>query len=119
MIAISGVTEINPELYDEIWYVTNNTPNIRVGAKHHPELAPNRADYTSFRRNQISLATLLDRYEYDLRNNRLSELNALIEESDSGKWIQCVCYCDSYTLCHRGVLYMVLSEMTDHIELLS
>lgn len=119
MIGIGNIRDADFQQYDEVWYVTNYTPNQKIGTKHVPQLAPNRDDYTAYRRGRMSLSELLDRYEYDLRNNRLEELNALIQLSDSGVWVYCGCYCDKSTMCHRGVLYTVLSEMTDAVCLVS
>lgn len=119
MIGIGNVSDIDMNQWDEVWYITNYTPNRHIGAQHHPELAPCNADYVAYRQNKMSLNTLLDRYEVDLRTERTQSLKQLLDLSESGRWILCVCYCDKSTSCHRGVLFTVLEEMTEHVCLLS
>ena len=116
MITISGVHDIDFNQYDEVWYITNNNPSMRVGAIHHPELAPPRGPYTRYRNGEITLQELLSIYENLLWAGRYDEaVNNLIQLSDSGKWIQLVCYCKVFDECHRSRLYEYLSSKYSNV----
>lgn len=109
MILISNARDVFNIPYDELWYITNYTPKMRIGAKHVPELAPNRNDYIARKKGIITLKELLDNYEWELQNGAFDEpLSKLITLSEEDKVIQCVCYCDNYLNCHRYVLYKYL-----------
>lgn len=111
MIIISCVDLIDFNTCDEVWYITNTTPNIRVGAKHHPELAPSKALFFSYNNGRISLNTLLNEYGSELYSGKYKEaVDNLIHEA-STKWIQCVCYCKDWSKCHTNVLYNYLCSL--------
>lgn len=119
MIVVSGINEIDFEQYDEVWYITNNNPNMRIGAQHHKELAPFIGSYMKYRQCEITLQSLLTEYGNALWSGKYREPIAdLIKKSDSGKWIQVVCYCPNYLDCHRYVFYKYLSTLTDKVCLL-
>lgn len=119
MISICKINDFDLQQYDEAWYCVNFVHGQKVGTEHHPELAPNRDDYLKYRQGQISLQEMLRNYENDLRTSKLPYLNQLVQLSEQGKWIQCGCYCEDYTNCHRYVMYKVLKEMTDDVVLSS
>lgn len=119
MIAISGVKSIDFGTYDEVWYITNYNPKMVVGAEHHPELSPFIGDYKNYRNNKISLSQLLQNYGNALWSGKYEiPIKNLLKLSTDGAWIQLVCYCPSYTVCHRGVLYKYLKELTDKVSLI-
>lgn len=109
MIFISSVKDIDTNQYDEVWYITNNNPNMRVGCQHHKELAPFISDYMKYRQGSLPLIELLNRYGQALWSGKYDEaIDELIYESRQDKWIQLVCYCDNYEECHRSILYRYL-----------
>lgn len=105
MIVISGTDAIDLAQYDEVWYITNNVPNMKQGAVQHKELAPFIGSYMKYRRGQMSSGELLNDYSQALWSGKYKEaIDNLLELSNSGKWIQLVCYCKDYSKCHRSVL---------------
>ena len=119
MIVISGVSDIDTEQYDSVWYITNNCPNMKIGCEHHSELAPFIGDYMKYRRGDMSLSELLNEYGQALWAGKYkSIIDELIEMSEQGKWIQLVCYCKDYTKCHRFILYKYLSTYYNQVILL-
>jgi len=116
MIVISGLSDIDMEQYDEVWCITNNCPNIRPGAKHHPELAPFIGTYVNYRRGNICNQNLLTAYGNDLWSGKYKdEINKLISLSEEGKWIQLVCYCKNPDECHRSILAKYLKTFYDKV----
>lgn len=119
MIVISGISEIDTEQYDYVWYITNNCPSMKVGCEHHKELAPFIGSYMKYRKDLISLDNLLNDYGQALWAGKYKEaIDKLIYLSEQGKWIQLVCYCSDYTKCHRYVLYKYLSMCYNQVILL-
>lgn len=119
MIVISGVDRIDSELYDKIWYITNNTPNMKIGAEHHAELAPDPTQYYMYRNGQISVEQLLNMYGNDLWTGKYNcAIAELIKLSDDGNWIQLVCYCHDAMKCHRYVLYRYLRAIGADVQIL-
>lgn len=118
MITIGHVTDIDLELYDEVWYITNNTPNMKVGCKHVPELAPHFTEYVNYRHGNIKLQQLLQNYANALWSDKYDQIiNKLLRESET-KWILLVCYCDNVQECHRYLLYRYLRTLVDDVQLL-
>jgi uncharacterized protein YeaO (DUF488 family) len=116
MIIISGIKDIDFAQYDQVWYITNNNPNMRVGAQHHQELAPPANYYYQYRQGAISLDSLLNEYGSKLWSGVYKEaIDNLIGLSESELWIQLVCYCTNYNKCHRYVLYRYLKEIYDKV----
>ena len=109
MIVISNVKDIDTSLFDEVWYITNNVPNMRVGCTQHSELAPFIGTYMLFRRGSLNRQELLNEYGQALWSGKYDDaINDLVKLTESGKWIQLVCYCDDYNECHRHILYRYL-----------
>ncbi len=119
MISIGSVKDIDMELYDEVWYITNTNPRMVVGAQHHPELAPDKETFFKYLRHEVTLKQLRDVYREELRGCKRQCLENLVKKSQSGLWILCVCYCEKYTICHRQVLYEELSSEYNDVVLVS
>ena len=118
MITIGHVNDIDLELYDEVWYITNNTPNMRICCKHKPELAPAIFDYCNYRNGSISLQQLLQNYGNGLWSDKYDQaINELLRVSKD-KWILLVCYCKDVHQCHRYILYRYLRTLTEDVQLL-
>lgn len=118
MITIGHVSAIDLELYDEVWYITNNAPNIKIGCKHKPELAPAFFDYCNYRNGSISLQQLLQSYGNALWSDKYDQaINLLLREAKD-KWILLVCYCENVHECHRYILYRYLRTLTEDVQLL-
>lgn len=120
MVVISSTKKIDLELCDEVWYITNNTPNIKIGCTHVPELAPLSVNYKKFRRGLIDRDKLLFGYRMQLEAHEetMKAVDKLIREA-TDKWIQVVCYCDDATECHRSVLYRHLHDKGVSVQLLN
>lgn len=119
MITICGIKDCDVALYDEVWYITNYTPNMKVGTFHHKELAPFIHDFLQYKNGNLNLSQLLQNYGNALYAGHYDEaINDLITYAED-KWICLVCYCNSYTECHRGVLYNYLLAKKVPVQLLS
>ena len=112
MIVISNARDVDMKQYDEVWYITNTTPKICVGAQHRADLAPTPGEYWKYRRGEITLNELLNVYGNALWAGKYKKtIDELLEKSKSGKWLQLVCYCDNMEECHRYVLYRYLASL--------
>lgn len=112
MIVISNAKNVDIPQYDEVWYITNTTPKIVVGAIHRQDLAPMPGIYWKYRRGEITKSELLNLYGNDLWSGKYKEvIDELLTKSREGKWIQLVCYCDDLEKCHRYVLYRYLASL--------
>ncbi len=120
MIVISNVKDVQVDLFDEVWFITNTNPQMPIGAQHHPEIAPNKNSFISYKRGDMSLKSLLDGYSLDLHNNVYKDaLDSLIKKSNNDLWLQLVCYCDVLENCHRYRLYEYLKEIkAGYVELI-
>ena len=120
MIVISGADKVNFREYDKVYYITVVPPDMVLPEEHHfPELAPPEGLFWQYRKKQIPVETLLNTYGQMLWSGKYSEaINNIMQLSNSGAWIQLVCYCKDYTKCHRYVLYKYLCTLTDKVILL-
>ena len=119
MIIVGHVSDIDLKLYDECWYITNNTPNMKTGCKHVPALAPLRCNYNKYRSGAIDIKNLLSSYkmQLDAHEETQKAINDLVEEAKD-KWILLVCYCTDATQCHRSVLYSYLRNKGVPVQML-
>lgn len=68
MITICGIKDCDVALYDEVWYITNYTPNMKVGTFHHKELAPFIHDFLQYKNGNLkSVAVAAELWKCSIR----------------------------------------------------
>lgn len=112
LISISCASDVQTDLFDEVWFITNTTPKIPIGAVQHKELAPKEDSFFAYKAGRMSLEALLGEYDYMLREGKYNTaIERLLNLNSQGKWIQLVCYCKDLQKCHRYVLFKYLTEL--------
>ena len=115
MIVIDSCSNIDLELYDEVWYPTYSCPNMRVGCKHKPELGPSKASVNYFYKTS-DLSGFYELYAKELMSKK--DVLSSATEYAKDKWIQMVCYEPNPEESDIYVLYLALRKYTDKIKLI-
>lgn len=125
MIKTGCITKINPDDYDEVWWIVRSPDRQPEREKLVPELSPSPELFHAYRKayhaGQFGKAyfqnVYVPRFLEDLAGNRTAcgQLEYLRRVSGEKEIILC-CYCEEEKLCHRSIVAGILLGMGAEIE---
>ena len=125
MITTGCIPKINPDDFDEVWWIVRSPDTIPVKEKLVSELAPSPELFRDYRQafhagrfgTEYFQNVYVPWFLKDLEKNLEAQerLEYLCQESRTKRIALC-CYCEDESLCHRSIIAGILLGMGAVIE---